>query len=142
MAWAFPQVWGSMRLAGNVIWARPLIEKRRRQSSWQRRTQGRRRQRLLARAREEFLAAHAHYGASEHEDAIFDANAPQEQLSARLPNLASAGPLALSDGLALSVAVLRRVLTFPSTRFPVPASTRMAVLLHLLKWRDLLHGVV
>jgi hypothetical protein len=28
-----PQVFGSMRLAGNVIWARPLIEKRRKQSS-------------------------------------------------------------------------------------------------------------
>ena len=28
-----PQVFGAMRLAGNVIWARPLIEKRRKQSS-------------------------------------------------------------------------------------------------------------
>jgi hypothetical protein len=28
-----PQVFGSMRLAGNVIWARPLIEKRRKQSA-------------------------------------------------------------------------------------------------------------
>ena len=28
-----PQVFGSMRLAGNVIWARPLIEKRRKESS-------------------------------------------------------------------------------------------------------------
>jgi len=28
-----PHVFGSMRLAGNVIWARPLIEKRRKQSS-------------------------------------------------------------------------------------------------------------
>src|SRR5918994_6200306 len=28
-----PQVFGSMRLAGNVIWARQLIEKRRKESS-------------------------------------------------------------------------------------------------------------
>src|SRR5918995_6975734 len=28
-----PQVFGSMRLAGNVIWARPLIETRRKQSA-------------------------------------------------------------------------------------------------------------
>ena len=28
-----PQVFGSMRLAGNVIWARPLIEKRHKQRS-------------------------------------------------------------------------------------------------------------
>ena len=28
-----PQVFGSMRLAGNVIWAKPLIEKRRSQSA-------------------------------------------------------------------------------------------------------------
>lgn len=27
-----PRVFGSMRLAGNMIWARPLIERRRRQS--------------------------------------------------------------------------------------------------------------
>src|SRR5512132_873675 len=28
-----PQVFGSMRLAGNVVWARPLIEKRHKQSA-------------------------------------------------------------------------------------------------------------
>ena len=28
-----PQIWGAMRLAGNVIWARDLIEKRNKQSA-------------------------------------------------------------------------------------------------------------